>query len=391
MRKILYAGIFIVLTQEAVSQIPFNVLLDNVKSNNKTLSSGRQLSETRKIEAKTGIYLPNPTVTFDKLTHTSGDYSELLVTQSFDFPSAYFQKSKIAGLTALQSEDLFKQLELEVLTKTAITYAELIKTNRMKAILSGRGKMADRLRSGFEKKLQVGESNIFESDRVHVEAARVQSEMQINESRRKSLLLKLAELNGGIGIEVNDTIFPVMAGLGLQDSTMNNIVADYPQLRYLQNESLVAGINTDLQKSLSLPKFEAGYRQDKNKGVSYRGFHAGISIPLFENKNTIRSAKARQEYVARETEAYKLTLEKSILQLIIEYDAAQQSYNDMNDVIKKLKTSKLLLIAFNSGQIGYNEYFTGYDNYNQTLLYLEDLLLRTNSLRLQLYVLSGLK
>jgi hypothetical protein len=127
-----------------------------------------------------------------------------------------------------------------------------------------------------------------------------------------------------------------------------------------------------------------------NIGQTYSGFHAGVTIPLFENKNTVRSAKARQLYAMEAVNAYKLELQSNVSQIITEYKAVQQSVTSMTDVFKTLNTPGLLIKAYNAGQINYTGFFTEYENYQQTALYIEELNQKAASLQLQLFVLAGL-
>jgi outer membrane protein TolC len=363
--------------------------MDSVAANNKTLSASRQYSEAQKLNAKTGIYLANPSVTFDRLNNASGNYSEMVVSQSFDFPSAYVHKSKIANLSASQFEELYRQSKLEIFTSTVQVYTELVSINRIISILSERRQMALQLQSGIEKRLSAGDANIFEANRVRSELAKVQSELQLAESRQKSLRLKLSALNGGKYIAVTDTVFPILSGFVVSDSSVNALSATHPQVKKWEDEALIAQRNILLQRSLSFPKFEIGYRQDMNTGQTYSGFHAGITIPLFENKNTVQSAKARQIYASEGVNAYKLELQSNVSQLIEEYNAVQLSVSSMNEVFKTLNTPELLLKAYKAGQINYTEFFSEYENYQQTALYVEELNQKAASLLLQLYVMSG--
>lgn len=41
-----------------------------------------------------------------------------------------------------------------------------------------------------------------------------------------------------------------------------------------------------------LPKFSAGYSLERTLGQKYQGISVGISIPLWENKNRVKQAKA---------------------------------------------------------------------------------------------------
>lgn len=390
MIRIIYTFLLIILGQPVFSQASFQAVLDSVTVNNKLLSANRQYYESQKLNAKTGIYLANPSVSYDKLNNVSGNYTELLVSQSFDFPSAYVHKSKIASLSVSQFDERFRQSKLEILTNTVQVYAELIYTNRKILILENRQQMGVQLQTGIEKRVNTGDANIFEVNRIRSELAKVQSELQLTESRRQSLLLKLSELNGGKPITVSDTIFPLDVDLVSSDTSMKAISARSPQIKQWETEVQIAGHNINLQRSLSLPKFEIGYRQDINTGQTFNGFHTGITIPLFENKNTLKSAKLREIYATDAVNAYKLELQSSIMQLITELNAVQQSRTSLIRVFKTLHTYDLLLKAYNAGQINYTEFFTEYENYQQTALYIEELNQKTASLQLQLYVLAGI-
>ncbi len=389
MKRVIYILLLAFSIQPAFSQFSFQSVLDSVAVNNKTLAASRQYYDVQKIDAKTGIYLANPSVSFDLLNNPSGSYTEFVVSQSFDFPTAYLHKSKIANLSVLQADERFRQSKLDVLIGTAQVYAELVSQNRIIAIHEQHEHMAIQLQTGIEKKLQLGDANVFEVNRVRSELAKVQSEKNIAQSHQKSLLLKLTEMNGGIVMAVKDTLFPEMAGINVSDPAMNYLVIRNPQLKQWETQKVIAQKNIDLQKSLSLPKFEIGYRQDTNTGQSFKGFHAGITIPLFENKNNVRSAKVRQVYAAEATDAFKLSLQNSLEQLHSEFQAVQQSISGLNKVNKTLNTPVLLVKAYNSGQINYTAFFAEYDNYRQTALYIEALNLKATSLQMQIYVLNN--
>jgi hypothetical protein len=202
--------------------------------------------------------------------------------------------------------------------------------------------------------------------------------------------MKLTELNGGNVLVVTDTVFSGLTGIVVSDTSTNVIISNNPQVKQWEAEMQIAQHSISLQRSLSLPKFEIGYRRDINTGQTFSGFRAGITIPLFENKNTVKSAKARQLYATEAFNAYQLELKSNISQLMEEYKAVQLSVSSMSEVFKTLNTPELLLKAYKAGQINYTEFFSEYGNYQETALYVEELNQKATSLQLQLYVLSGL-
>lgn len=378
------------LVQLSFSQATIQAVLDSVAANNKTLAADYHYFEAQKMGARTGIYLTNPSVSFDRLSNASGNYSEMVLSQSFDFPTAYMHKNKIANLAASQFEERYRQTKLELFTNTVQVYAGLIFANRKLSLLEKRQQKALQLKEGIEKRLSAGDANIFEVNRVRSELALSQSELQLAVNHRQTLLRELATLNGGKTITVTDTVYPVLTEFAFADTSIAALSLRNPLLKQGQAEVSISDQNIRLQKALSLPAFEFGYRQDRNSGQAYNGFHAGISIPLFENKNKIRAARSNQLYANEAVQAYQLEIQNSISQIIAEYKAVQQSLAGMTDVFNSLNTPDLLLKAYGAGQISYSEFFTEYQNYHETTLYLEELRHKTASLQFQLYILSTL-
>ena len=87
----------------------------------------------------------------------------------------------------------------------------------------------------------------------------IKTELQINESERNQVLHKLSELNGGVEIVLQDTIYPSVTVIPAFEEIDSLIEANDPVVKTIKQEKEVAKYQLDLTKSLSLPKIEAGY------------------------------------------------------------------------------------------------------------------------------------
>jgi len=391
MKRIILILLYACMFQAALPQGQFQAIIDSISINNKIIAASRQSVDMLKISSKTGLYLPNPSVSFDRLNSAAaGGYTEMIVSQSFDFPTVYLHRKKVSDLFSSQAEEQYRQSKSEILRTAARVYSELIYSNRKLLILSKRLRMALQLQEGVEKRLNSGDADIFETNRIRSELAFVKSELQLTENTRVTLSMKLTGLNGGIQVFVMDTLFPEISLNIITDTSINSIVNRNPEVRYWMAEQEIAQRTVGLQKSLSLPKFEVGYRQDVNTGNTFNGFHAGITIPLLENKNTVKAARARQEYANKAAGAIMFSFQNELEQLISEYMAVSRSLTEITTVFNTLGTPELLSKAYRSGHINYTEFFTGYENHQKTLLYIEELNQKRAALQMQLYVLSGL-
>ena len=82
------------------------------------------------------------------------------------------------------------------------------------------------------------------------------------------------------------------------------IEANDPILKVYEHEKEVMERQIAAQKSLKLPKIEAGYHSQGILDQNFRGVHKGITIPLWENKNKLEAAQANLDYATINAHTY---------------------------------------------------------------------------------------
>lgn len=382
--------VFILFTPCLIfAQTGFDDFLNTIETNNKSINAAQKLAEAEQLEAQTGIYLANPEISYDYLNGNSESYSEMVISQSFDFPTTYIHKSKIADISTEQSKNEYRQLKISILANVSSYYAEQIITNRKLVLMYELENMLNKLLANTERKLELGEVNILETNRVRTESAKNMVEVNMLKTSLNSLNIKIAELNGGNKYELSDSTLPLVVLSISTDSILNLVMNNHPVNHYWINELMRTERDVQLQKSTSLPKFELGYRQDRSSGRTFNGISAGISIPLFENKNTVKLAKAQHIYAQEEFASNQNELENELKIMVSEYINLKNTLQEIEQMIGILNTPSLLLKSYEAGQIGYTEFFSEYSNYKETQMYIEDLRLKTLAIEMQLYVLEN--
>ena len=85
--------------------------------------------------------------------------------------------------------------------------------------------------------------------------------------------------------------------------------------------------------------------------MASNGFVVGVSIPLFENKNTVKKAKAQAEFATASLADNQLNLKTNLRQLYQQAEALQISRADYAKVLEQQRNIELLNKALNAGQI----------------------------------------
>lgn len=335
-------------------------VLQHIETNNKTLRAENELNKTRKLEARTGNYLANPTVELNQLWadgSTGGNVNELAVVQSLDFPTVYSHKNKIAGLRAATSDYQFAASRQQILLSAQQICQEIIYLRKQKKLLEERFQNASSLFNLYEKRLERGDANQLEFNKIQLEQLNTRNEMRLNQTALKAALQQLQNLNGGIPVEFTAEDYPGIVALpGFAQIESEYMAAD-PALKDLSGQSEIAEREIRLTRAQSLPKFDIGYRRNGGSEEKLNGFRIGMSIPLWENKNTVKRAKAQFEYTTALLEDKQQTVKSNLQQLYEQAEALQLSRSEYQQILSGQHSTELLNKALQAGQISMIDYF----------------------------------
>ncbi len=345
----------------ASGQNSIDEVLRSIEANNKELQANGQLTVSKKLEAKLDNNLPDPSVSY---VHQYGNregmgiQGELVASQSFDFPSVYVQKNKLAKSKAVSYDRQGAEFRQQILLQAKELCLDLVLLNQQKALLDQRRQNAEQLSELYAMRLQSGDANILETNKINLELLNAKTEARMNEATRIAKLQELATLNGGIAIEFTDTAYTPVKELLSFEELRSEAITSNPQLLTLKSEQIAAQRQLSVNKSKGLPGFELGYRLNTaTGGERFNGFLVGVTIPLFSNRNNVRQAKAQSLYTDLQLESTTSTVESELRQLYNQSLALRTSMDEYNAVLKSQNNLALLNKAIQTGQISMIEYF----------------------------------
>ena len=368
---------FIVITLLASAALSVNgqnsidAVLRSIEANNKELQANNQLTVSKKLEAKLDNNLPDPSVSY---VHQYGNregmgiQGELVASQSFDFPSVYVQKNKLAKSKAASFDRQGAEFRQQILLQAKEICLDLVLLNQQRALLDQRRQNAEQLAELYAMRLETGDANILETNKIDLELLNAKTEARMNESARIAKLQELATLNGGIAIDFTDTTYMSDGDILSFEELCAEAVTSNPQLLTLKSEQVAARRQLSVNKSKSLPSFELGYRMNTATGGGrFNGFLVGISIPLFSNRNNVKQAKAQALYTDLQLESTTTTVESELHQLYNQSVALKTSMDEYNTVLKSQNSLALLNKAIQTGQISMIEYFVDVTTFYQSM------------------------
>ena len=343
----------------AYGQRSVDDVLREVEAASKELKAQRELTAAQKMEAQTGKYLANPSVEFESLWGGAERIrnSELTVMQAFDFPSAYASRNKIAKLRSSYYDTEGAALRQQLLLDAKTLCIQIVHLNRMKEFLSERVN-AERLDSAYRRKFAIGEANILECNKIGVELISAKTEYNLNEAELLAKCQQLATLTGTESDRFSGLVYPTVESLPAFEQLSALYMEQNPQVQSLQQQVSVDKQSVSLNRSLSLPKFEMGYRHDFGGEGRFKGFKVGMSIPLFENKNKVKAARAQAASSSAQLESVRLNAASELRQLYDQAVTLRESMRSMESVLLAQNNLSMLNKALDAGQITVIEYIT---------------------------------
>jgi len=338
-----------------------NELLRSVETHNTELKAFSQRMQAQKTENKLSNNLPDPTVSYSHLwgaDNSSETIGELIVSQSMDFPTLYHTRRQLNRQKNVMADHEYQLKRREILLKAQEICFDIILLRKEQLLLKERHQNASELAILYQQRIESGDANVIELNKVKLELLNAKTEASINETNLKKKEEELIILNGSIPFQTEQLTYPSIVlptdYAEIKDDVLNGELA----LAALEQESRVGHNLLKVAQESWLPKLEIGYRRNTESGAPFNGFVVGFSVPLFENKGKVKMV--RQQLLSTELSKEQVKSETSY-NALQNFREAQKTKLLMDEYASLFKEHSDLLIlkeALKSGQISLIEYFS---------------------------------
>ena len=342
------------------AQTGIDGVLRNIETNNKELQANAQLIASQKLETRTDNNLPDPTLSYAHLWNNkdkNNTIGELVVSQSFDFPSLYATRNQLNRLKAGAFDGQKSVFRQGILLQAKDVCLDIIMLRKQQQILTERLRNAEELSAMYAKRLQTGDANVIETNKINLELLNVKTEASLNETALRNKIQELTALNGNIPVVFEDADYPAVIFPSNYEELKTEVLASDYTLQALNSETAASRKQNAVNKSQWLPKLELGYRRNTESGEPFNGVVVGFSFPLFENRNKVKIAKAQSLNVDLQRANTSVQVESELTQLYREAHTLRTSMEEYEKTFQAQQDLSLLKQALTGGQISMIEYF----------------------------------
>ena len=333
--------------------------LQSVEQHNPRLIALQKWISAEQTYARTGIYPDNPELSYNYLfgsPEVIGDQQELEITQSFKLPGYYTSKLALQQLELQQKEALVEKERREVLHTARSAWFKMSHLIKKEEYLQNRKSEAAQYITNIKVAFESGEISKATYYKAQIYAVGAETNWKKTRSEIKIHKQYLTQLNGGKTLTDVGNSYPLDWKLPVLDSLLALVNINNPDLIMAQLSVEQANKEIKHERMNGLPAFEAGYKSEKVLDQKLQGFHAGISVPLWQNKNKVKHAQLQSEYSQANLTQKIAEVENKAKVLFYSAQTAKESYLQIRGIIKDdslLNTSVELL---QSGQISFSEY-----------------------------------
>ncbi len=361
MKKIILLAIISCITRAGQAQSNIDHILHSIESNNSELRANQQTVNSQKLQNRTDNNLPDPGISYSHLwgeKSQDGTVGELITSQSFDFPTLYATRARANRLKSEALDARHTAFRQELILQAKELCFDIILLQQEQKLLKERLKQAEELASFFQMRLEKGDANILEINKVKLELLNIRTETRMNKIRLESTWKDLTTMNGNQPFNI-DTIPQVPLPLLPADYKQlhNEVLNSDMTLQSLNNLDVASRRQITIDRQGWLPKLELGYRRNTESGTSFNGVVVGFSLPLFQNRNKVKIAKAHSLSISYQKENAIQHAEALLTKLYAEAQALQTSIQEYKEALHSQQNLALLKQALTGGQINVTAYF----------------------------------
>ena len=353
------------MAQQSVDDI-----LLQIEKNNTTLAALKKSVEAETIGNKTGIYIPNPEIEFNYLwgnPETIGNRSDFSIKQSLDFPTAYHFKNQISDLKNEQNLLMYRKELYSIKLQAKLIYFDVVYYNALIAELTKRVTYAKQIAQSYQSKFDVGETNILEYNKAQLNLLNAGKTLESTEIERNAQLAELTRLNGSIPVEITQMEFQPVVIPGSFDQWISQAEQQNPMLAWINKEIKISRKQEGLSKAMGLPKLQAGYMSESVVGQQFQGVTVGVSVPLWENKNRVKYAKANSLALESVEADNKVQFHNHLKTLYNKAAGLQQNVAGYREGLSQFYNSAFLKTALDKGEISLINYITEFSFYYESI------------------------
>ncbi len=359
-------GILLSICTPCPAQERYQIILQEIEKNNTSLKMSREEQKVKELESRTAIYPDNPEIGFGNTWgngSTGGNTQEITVSQTIDFPTLYWNRNKLAKCKSETALQEYRIERMNLLLSAKEICVQMTYYNALVQMYQKQANHAQQIAQAEQRRKETGEGNAIQFNKARLNCHNMENLLTLNCLELERLHMELIRLNGGQEIIFQDTLFPIIRLPENFEDWYQAAKEEHPAIGWLESRLTASQEEVKVNRSHSLPKISLGYSCQLTGQENFNGISVGLSIPLWENRNQVKKAKAQaisDQYKMNDACLAYHNEMKSYYNQAITLQKAILSYKEF---LQENSNADLLYRAFRTGELSLLEYLLELDYY----------------------------
>lgn len=334
-------------------------VLKSIEMNNSQLAAFKKATNATKSANHSEVCLDDLELGYNRLwgkPTTIGNRHDVSVSQPIDLPTLFGTKSRVAKSKDALADNEYLAQRQNILLEAKMGYLDAVYYNALVNELQRRCDQAKAMLDMQKKQLEAGDINIIEYNNMRLTLSNATTSLSQAKAERDAVLAQLKQLNGGIDINVSDSVYAPISLPENFDEWFNQVCSSAPAVAITRDGITFGQRKLSLARQGWLPKLSVGYMSEKTMGEQYQGVTIGVNLPLWGAGKKVKQAKA--EAAAAEA-IHKATIENLKSELASDYALTKglvKAATDIRAALSESDNTANLQKACKAGEMSTLEY-----------------------------------
>ncbi|MBQ8223309.1 MAG: TolC family protein [Bacteroidales bacterium] len=354
------------------AQNAYQNVLDSIEVNSTVLSAHHKQMQADKSSNDAYSLFENPEIEaayrFGSPKGETSDKIELGIAQEIAFPTVYTNENKIIKINDNIIDIQYHIDRMNVMTEVQSICTELIFCKMKIKLFKQNYDNAVRIADAYQKMMELGEANILDFNKSKMNLANAKNSYELEMIHYENLMASLKTLNGGKDIDFQYEDYPLVTLPENFDEWYSSVEQNNPVFEQMRQQIALNQQEVKLSKSQWIPKFVVGYGAEIGKDEAEHGPSIGLSLPLWHNKGSVKSAKLQAEAAESLLMNEKAVTYNYLYSLFAKVNALQNNVVALAESMQQFDSQALLLKSFEQGEMNLVDYLLEVEYYQNAVL-----------------------
>lgn len=371
------------------AQYAYQNVLDTIEANSTVLAAHHKQMEADRLENDAYALVENPEIEAGYKFGSEGNKVEIGIGQTLEFPTVYSNQNKIIKMTDQVIAMQYEIDRMSVLTEAQNICTELIfcktKIDLFKQNYDNAVKIAD----AYQKMMELGECNILDYNKAKMNLANAKNNYDLEMIHYDNLMASLKTMNGGKDVDFTYEDYALVVLPENFDEWYSDVEQSNPVFEQMRQQINLDKQNVKLKKSEWIPSITIGYGAEIGHDEREHGPSIGLSLPLWHNKGSVKSAKMKAEATETLLMNEKAVTYNYLSSLFAKVKSLQENIGTLATSLQEFDSQALLLKAFEKGEMNLIDYVMEVEYYQNAMLELYSAQYEMNAILIELKSYEG--